>query len=67
MGTKEKQIPSRQSIPAHKSNGKHASASETLLKIAKDFESLPESVFENIPRDYAQNMDHYLYGFSKTE
>jgi len=64
MRTKEKQIPSRQSLPARKSSGKSASASETLLKIAKDFESLPPDVFENITRDYAQNMDYYFYGYT---
>ena len=36
-----------------------------MEKIRKFSESIPESEFESIPTDLAENLDHYIYGVPK--
>jgi len=54
-------------IHSRKAAAAPSTAGDILLGIAREFESLPPRVFENIPTDFAKNFEHYMYGLPKEE
>jgi len=44
-----------------------SSVRDLLLSIAEMGEQIPADVRAKIPRDFAKNIDHYLYGHPKVD
>lgn len=45
----------------------YAQAQAFLQRIAKIRESIPKEERQKLPRDFAKNVDHYLYGAPEVE
>jgi hypothetical protein len=45
----------------------YAQAQAFLQRIAKIRESIPKEEWQKLPRDFAKNVDHYLYGSPKED